>query len=163
MKGNIELAKNLQVCYALAPRCGFMCDTTVPGQTWRDSAHPKKVYIPVKTKLVWLVWFFLPSRVLLGTSCGQHWSEGHNDSSWLVRWGRFGVQSQGCNMLWDKLMRLGFLRAGTHSTAGVERLPWIGASQQARATSTGSLLLSCVWTISEDTATWKHSSKCKIL
>lgn len=61
IKGNIELPKAGRVCYALAPKCDFRCDTTVPGQPWHDSAHSKNAHIPAKATLVWLfIYFFFP-------------------------------------------------------------------------------------------------------
>lgn len=74
-----------------------------------------------------------PPWVLLGASCRQNWSEGQKDFSWLVRWGRFWVQPQGCNTLREKRMGLGLLGAGTQPADGARRLPWIWASQQAKA------------------------------
>lgn len=103
------------------------------------------------------VWGFLFLLwVLLAASCELNWSEG------LVKWCRFWSQSQGCNMLWDKLMGMKLLGAGNHPADAAERLPWIWASQQkqscphCRATSTGNLVLSCIRITSRSTVTWKQ-------
>lgn len=164
VKGNVKLSKKQQVCYALAPRFDFTCDITVPGQPWHGSGHPKKAYISVKTTLVvcsvgWFGLFFF----FLGASCGLDWTEGRNYSSSLVNWGRFLVQSQAYNTLWTN--RWGWGSWGQAPTTLLVRrgFPEFGASQEPRATSNDRLFLSCVWTISKDTAAGKHNSKCTLL
>lgn len=114
---NIELPENRHVCYTLAPRCD---------SSWYISLYRQRLcgFPPPPPPPPW---------VLLGASCRQNWSEGQKDFSWLVRWGRFWVQPQGCNTLREKRMGLGLLGAGTQPADGARRLPWIWASQQAKA------------------------------